>query len=187
MVWWIGGSSKIEQAIAQIARNSDRAIGIIAAAVLEEHITNAIKKRWRDSPKVADGLLQIEGPLGNFGPKIDLVFLMGLISPEGHQDMKIIKKIRNKFAHNLEVDTFETPLIKGWCFELSHFEKFVLKDEEMRGPNPAGKIFGVAGMNEKLQQPKGRYLVAVQLYSMLFGADWSGIYMPPVTLPTPIY
>ena len=34
MVWWVGGSKTIEEAIQQIERNSDRAIGIIAAAML---------------------------------------------------------------------------------------------------------------------------------------------------------
>ena len=33
MVWWVGGSKTIEEAIQQIERNSDRAIGIIAAAM----------------------------------------------------------------------------------------------------------------------------------------------------------
>ena len=98
MVWWVGGSKTIEEAIQQIERNSDRAIGIIAAAMLEEHITNAIKRRWHESPATVRRMLQVDGPLGNFGPKIDLVFLMGLISPEGHRDMTLIKKIRNKFA-----------------------------------------------------------------------------------------
>src|SRR6202035_1300875 len=106
MVWWVGGSKPIEEAIKQIERNSDPPIGIIAAAMLEEHITNAIKRRWHESPAMVRRMLQVDGPLGNFGPKIDLVFLMGLISADGHHDMILIKKIRNKFAHYLDVDTF---------------------------------------------------------------------------------
>jgi DNA-binding MltR family transcriptional regulator len=187
MVWWVGGSKTIEEAIQQIERNSDRAIGIIAAAMLEEHITNAIKRRWHESPAMVRRMLQVDGPLGNFGPKIDLVFLMGLISADGHHDMILIKKIRNKFAHYLDVDTFETPVIKGWCFDLKHFQNFVYTDTEISGPGRPKKIFGSAGMDARLQTAKGRYLVAIQVYSMIFGPDWPGAYLPPISLPAPLY
>jgi hypothetical protein len=83
MVWWVGGSKTIQEAIQQIERNSDRGVAIIAAVMLEEHITNAIKRRWRDSHATVGRMLRVDGPLGNFGPKIDLVFLMGLISAGG--------------------------------------------------------------------------------------------------------
>ena len=55
--------------------------------------------------------------------------------------------------------------------------------------NPTGharKIFGTAGMDEKLKTQKGRYIVAVQVYSILFGADVFD-YIPPPNIPTPIY
>jgi hypothetical protein len=112
---------------------------------------------------------------------------MGLISPEGHQDMILIKKIRNKFAHYFEVDGFETPEINGWCFGLKHFENFVLTDAEMQGAPKARKIFGVAGMDAKLKTPKGRYITAIQFYSMIFGPEWPGAYMPPINKITPLY
>jgi hypothetical protein len=185
MVWWIGGSETVAEAIRQLERNSDRAVGIIAAAMLEEHITNAIKRWWHDSPATVRRMLQVEGPLGNFGPKIDLVFLMGLISEQGHHDLTLIKKVRNKFAHYLDVDTFETPIIRNWCFDLRHFENFVLTDEELRGPAPPRKILGRSGMDKQLRTAKGRYIVAVQLYSMVFGPDWRDINTPAATRPTP--
>jgi DNA-binding MltR family transcriptional regulator len=187
MVWWVGGSDTIADAIRQLERNSDRAVGIIAAAMLEEHITNAIKRRWRDAPVAAQRLLQIDGPLGNFRPKIDLVFLMGLISPEGHQDMRLITKVRNRFAHYLDVDTFETPIIKGWCFDLKHFQNFVLTDAEMAGAPKGKKIFGVGGMDQLLTTAKGRYLTAIQFYCMIFGPEWPGVYMPPIIKQVPLF
>jgi DNA-binding MltR family transcriptional regulator len=187
MVWWIGGSDKIAKALEQLGRSSDRAIAIIAAAIMEEHITEAIKRRWQDAPAVIRRMLQTEGPLGNFGPKIDLVFLMGLISPEGHRDMTLIKKVRNKFAHYLDVDDFNTPVIKGWCFDLKHFENFVLTDAEMAGAPKGRKLFGQAGMDERLRTAKGRYITAVQFYSLIFGPEWPGVYMPPIVKPTPLF
>ena len=132
-------------------------------------------------------MLRVDGPLGNFGPKIDLVFLMGMISPEGHEDMILIKKIRNQFAHYFEVDDFDTPIIKGWCFGLKHFENFVLTDAEMQGAPKGRKMFGIVGMDAKLKTPKGRYITAVQFYSMIFGPEWPGVYMPAIVKPTPIF
>jgi len=101
--------------------------------------------------------------------------------------MTLIKKIRNEFAHHLDVDTFETPIIKGWCFNLKHFQNFVYTDAELSGPGRPKKIFGSAGMDVQLQTAKGRYLVAIQVYSMIFGPDWPGAYLPPINLPAPLY
>jgi DNA-binding MltR family transcriptional regulator len=187
MVWWIGGSNEIAEAIAQIPRNSDRAVAIIAAAILERHITAAIKRRWRTAPNTSSSMLATEGPLGNFGPKVDLVYLMGLISAEAHADLKAIKKIRNKFAHYLDVDDFESQAIKSLSQNLTHFENFVLKDDERSGPNPPRKLFYVVGTDAYIQTAKGRYITAVQVYSMIFGPDWDGVYLPPVNIPTSIY
>jgi DNA-binding MltR family transcriptional regulator len=188
MVWWIGGNDEIHKAIQRLETESDRSVGIVAAAILEGHITSAIKRRWHDHPVTIQRMLQIDGPLGNFGPKIDLVFLMGLISPEAHHDLTLIKKVRNKFAHYFDVEGFDTPVIKGWCFDLRYFEKFVLTDAEMQGaPKGTRKLFGSVGIDEKLKTAKGRYLTGVQFYSMLFGPEWPGVYMPPVVKPTPIF
>jgi DNA-binding MltR family transcriptional regulator len=186
MIWFVGGSDEIYRAIQKIETDSDRAVAIVAAAILETHITNAIKRRWREDEK-ADWMLRADGPLGSFGPKIDLVFLMGLISPEGHRDMTFIKKIRNEFAHELTVEDFNTPLIKSWCFDLKHFQNFVLTDAEMAGAPKKGKIFGRAGMDAELKTAKGRYLTAVQFYSMIFGPEWPGVYMPPINKLTPLF
>lgn len=188
MVWFVS-SDTVHSAIRQLEHNSDRGIAIIAAAILEEHITNQIKRRWCDAPATVRRMLHVDGPLGNFGPKIDLVFLMGLVSPEAHQDMVLIKKVRNKFAHYLDVDNFESPVIRGWCFDLKHFENFVFKDEEMKIGAPAipKKIFGVAGITEQLKTAKGRYMVAIQVYSILFGPDWPNTYLPRTAIPSPIY
>lgn len=188
MVWWIGGSEEIHKAILKLGSESDRAVAIIAATILETHITNAIKRRWHESPTVVDRMLRTDGPLGNFGPKIDLVFLMGLVSAEGHHDMVLIKKVRNRFAHYLDVESFETPLIKSWCLSLKHFENFVLTDAELQGaPKGKGKLFGTVGMDATLKTAKGRYITAVQLYSMIFGPEWPHVYMPPITKPTPLF
>jgi DNA-binding MltR family transcriptional regulator len=188
VVWWIGASNKIAAAVRQIGENSDRGVAIIAAAILEERLNDAIKRRWVDSPTAVQRMLQVDGggPLGSFGPKIDLVYLMGLISADGHKDMKIIKKIRNKFAHYIDVDTFETPTIKNWCFDLKHFQNFVMTDAELQGAPIPKKLFGVVGMDANLQIAKERYIVAAQVYSALFGGDQSP-YLPPVDIPTPLY
>jgi hypothetical protein len=127
MAWWIGASKEIADAIEQLERSSDRAVAIIAAVILEQYITAAIRRRWCNNSKVAEAMLRVDGALGNLGPKIDLAHLMGLISVDGHKDMTLIKKIRNRFAHYLDVDTCDAPLIKGWCCDLTHFEHFVLK------------------------------------------------------------
>jgi hypothetical protein len=184
MVWWIGGSEVIGSAIRQLEQSSDRAVAIIAATILETHLTTAIKTRWQPHPITIGRMLQPEGPAGSFGAKIDLALLMSLISFNGHHDLTIIKKIRNRFARHLEVDNFETPEIRQRCFELKHFTKFVLTDAELQGPTTTAKLFGSAGMDAKLQNSKERCIVAVQAYSVIFGYQ---LLRPPMQLIQPIY
>lgn len=186
MVWFFR-SKTVGEGIRQLEKNSDRGVAIIAASILEEHITSQIKARWCNAPTTVKRMLQPEGPLGSFGPKIDLIFLMGVVSAQAHQDMVLIKKIRNRFAHHLDVEDFESPMIKAWCFDLQHFTNFVYTDEEMGGAGVPRKLFGAGGMNDRLKTSKGRYIVAVQVYSLILTPSMPSNYVPPPNLPTPFY
>jgi hypothetical protein len=62
----------------------------------------------------------------------------------------------------------------------------VLTNCELSGLAPPKKLFGITGMDEKLKTPGGRFIVAVQVYSVLFGAVFTA-YLPPPNVPSPIY
>jgi hypothetical protein len=55
--------------------------------------------------KVFDG----QGLLGPIASKIDMAKALGLIDTGMHKNAKLIARVRNRFAHNLEIDSFSHP------------------------------------------------------------------------------
>lgn len=95
----------------------DRAIVILGASFLDytlEHILLGFFPT--DEPKV-NTLLNFDQPLGTFGNRVRMIYCLGLIDKVIKDDLKLIGKIRNKFAHDLDA-SFENDQIKSWCEKL---------------------------------------------------------------------
>src|SRR5262250_3050373 len=74
---------------------SDRAIGIIAAGLVEIHLTNLIKSAFIDDTVAQDRMFNsANSPLGSFAAKIRLAYLMGMISEELHKELDNMRHIR---------------------------------------------------------------------------------------------
>lgn len=94
---------------------SDRATAIVAAAIVEERLTAAIKSKLHRDKTIVNHIFRTSGPLGSFSAKIDLGFLIGLYSKEAHSDFEIIKDVRNEFAHRVHAISFSSPRIYDLC------------------------------------------------------------------------
>jgi DNA-binding MltR family transcriptional regulator len=66
-------------------------------------------------------LFEFNQPLGNFSNKINIAFCLGLINKLVKKDLDLVRKIRNKFAHDL-FTSFEDSQIKSWSKELKFHE-----------------------------------------------------------------
>jgi hypothetical protein len=113
---WIYMSKKegaeIREAIREIERSpSDRAAAIIAGAFVEDHLTTAIQVRMHQDRKILQDIFRPSGPLGNFGTKIALAFLMGIYSGKARRELDTIRVIRNEFAHKLASRDFSNQRI----------------------------------------------------------------------------
>jgi hypothetical protein len=101
----------------------DRVAAILAASILEERLTDALKSRWHDvkmrGEQLLDKLFSYLGPLGSFGNKIDIGFAIGLYSESTLRDFHTIRRIRNKFAHKISPRDFEAQEIKHLTSNLS--------------------------------------------------------------------
>ena len=94
---------------------SDRAAAVLAAAFLDEQIKSLIEDFFVDDSKEVDRLLGINRPLGGFSSRIHVAFCMGLLSRDELHDLRIIRDIRNKFAHRLHGLTFEDEWVRQKC------------------------------------------------------------------------
>jgi hypothetical protein len=131
MPWMIPGkpglsdseNDALAQAFVDIESSPDRAVGIVAAAFVEDRIAEAIKSRLHQDTALLDDTFRSSGPLGSFAAKIDMAFLMGLYSKDTWKDLGAIRKIRNEFAHNVLADSFEAGRVRDWANSLTFGER----------------------------------------------------------------
>jgi len=90
---------------------SPRAAVIISAAFLDSLLHDLLLNFLIDDPKSVDQLIGSEkqsfAPLASFGSRISACFCLGFLSKAEYDDLKIIQKIRNKFAHKLHGFSFD--------------------------------------------------------------------------------
>ena len=125
-------SRTFHDVITEIETGSPRAIAIVAGAFVEDHLTRVLRWRLVRSPiksgvNLQDNMLRSGGALGDFGNKINLAYLIGLISKDAWKELDTIRLIRNRFAHQLEVNNFGVQQIEAWCDNLSLWEKIKIK------------------------------------------------------------
>lgn len=96
---------------------SGRAIAIVGGAFLETMLEHILLAFLPENGKESARLMEVNQPLGNFSNKISMCYCLGLIESIIRHDLNIIRKIRNKFAHNLHV-SFDDEEIRSLCAEL---------------------------------------------------------------------
>jgi hypothetical protein len=83
---------------------------LLASAILDQKLRTAILKKLKPGlsnnkqERIFDGF----GPLSEFAAKIEIAYALGQINDEIYGKMRIIKDIRDKFAHSPKESTFFT-------------------------------------------------------------------------------
>ena len=72
-----------------------------------------------DDEKEVQKLLRPDQTLGTYGGKTRLAYCLGLIGHNVRNDLQLIGKIRNKFAHDLYA-SFENSDIQSWTASLEY-------------------------------------------------------------------
>jgi DNA-binding MltR family transcriptional regulator len=96
-----------EDEVAFFEHNPERGVAIALPAIIENHLTAILKVAMRPDGRIWNDLFSSHGPLGNFGIKIRLAYMLGLIESTRLKDLTIITKIRNEFAHKISIKTFD--------------------------------------------------------------------------------
>lgn len=117
----------------ELEQQTDRGAAIIGSAFLEARLEEAIRSRLVGTGEPVDALFQGDAPLATFRAKIDMGFAVGLYAQKIHRDLNLIRKIRNKFAHQFGAIAFSTPDIASQCSEL-WLPKNILNYGEESGP-----------------------------------------------------
>src|SRR5258708_4165837 len=123
MLWYGRDEYRIDpSAFEQLTNDSDRAVSLVAAAIVEQRLEEVIKFWFEKDAKIQEKLFQPSGALGSFSVKIDLAYLMGIITSAGLDDLARMKNIRNDFAHKLDIAVFKLPTVADRCSNLTLVE-----------------------------------------------------------------
>ena len=109
---------KLSESIQSIMVTAERGMAISGVAKLDDCLKQLLRAFFINNEKACDALLDEPGPVSTFGARIELAFVLGLISGNERNTFNLIRKIRNDFSHGSDERSFQTPPIKDRCLNL---------------------------------------------------------------------
>jgi DNA-binding MltR family transcriptional regulator len=91
-----------------------RAAGVMWAALVDNRIDKLFEMALRPDKKVRDELFRAGGALGNYAVKVRLAYMLGWFGRDFYEDLLLISKIRNRFAHDIDAKDFADQSIDNW-------------------------------------------------------------------------
>ena len=138
----------------EMQNESPRAAVIIASAFLDSQVRKLLEKFLVDDKKAVEKLIgsekEIETPLSSFGARISTAYCLGLISKNEYNDLLTIKKIRNKFAHEMHGYTFDDQKIIDWCKDLKLAREITEVDSHINNSHPSLFLLSVFQLTNRL-------------------------------------
>lgn len=140
---------------------SDRACAILGAATLDAMLEDLLR---RGLSCQHDALLGKMGPLGTFSSRIAITRALEWISAAAYQDLEIIRRVRNQFAHATDLGlSFSTQSVADRCQTLRIAEAFVRGfDAAIADPGPRFSPAVFRAMQKKFEGPRWRFELSVQ-------------------------
>ncbi len=96
-----------------LSKESDRGAVLISASFLDEALEALLRARFSiRHPKSKSSirpLFNAFGPLSTFSAKVTICYATDLIAKWIYEDLEIVRKLRNKFAHSVGVARFDLP------------------------------------------------------------------------------
>lgn len=124
-----------------IDKESARGKVLVSTGFLEEQLKQILLAFMLESQQAEDLVEGGNAPLGTLSSRISACFALGLINQHEHDDLHLIRKIRNDFAHDIHT-TFETESVVNRCRELHYSAKDV--PGEKNPIRPEGKFHSAA-------------------------------------------
>lgn len=104
---------------------SDRGCALFAASFIDEALATLLKASLVSDNKRDQALFNGTALLTSFSSRILMSFYLGKLPAACRQDLEIIRRIRNEFAHRANSISFSDPAIASRCNEL----RFSLRDK----------------------------------------------------------
>ena len=104
--------------LTELQAETDRGLALVAAAVLDDKLRAVLIAFFVENTTASKLLDSGNAPLGTLSARADACVALGLIDEFEHQEITLVRKVRNEFAHGLHGTTFQTEPIRGYCSSL---------------------------------------------------------------------
>lgn len=126
--------------------HDDRGLVLTIAAFAEDTLELLLLNYLRE-PKQAKELVNgFNAPLGTFSARIKAAYVFGLVRKDGYQTLEILRKIRNRFAHNWDGVSLDRQDIESLINQFSPSRR----EEYGAGESETGKASGRGRLIEKV-------------------------------------
>lgn len=145
---------------------NERAEAITLPVLLENTLEALLRLSLRSDATIANEMFRPSGPLGNFGTKVRMAYMIGILAREPMEDFFAISKIRNRFAHDPDVKDFEHADIIEIVARM-HITK-TLKEMIATEPDESADAFAQSlyfVLSNQLDTNKGFFREGIRLYT----------------------
>lgn len=94
---------------------TERGVPLTAAAMLDDTLNEILENFFADNSESQRLLSGFNAPLGTFSSRISACYALALIGDDEYQELTTVRKIRNKFAHRWESNSFEDDSVRNLC------------------------------------------------------------------------
>lgn len=114
----------------EMENGTDRACALVAVSGVSNDLKPLISTKLRGlSEAEMDALFEGRGaPMQDFRSRIDMAYALRLIDKKVRDNLHILRRIRNAFAHSPSSLSFDHPLVAAECKKLILFRKYGQKD-----------------------------------------------------------
>jgi hypothetical protein len=117
-----------------LSQHTEAGNALVVAGIVEDWLEKLLLAKGRTiSNKTAKRIFEGMGPLSSFSGKIDVAYLFELIDKDVARDLRVIKDIRNKFAHTTQFVHFQSEHIAKDCQNLTTWRADKANEECYRG------------------------------------------------------
>jgi DNA-binding MltR family transcriptional regulator len=106
-----------------LKHESDRGAVLVGAAMLDESLARLLRAAFISKEPVQkksiSKLFGPNGPLSSFWAKLHLANVLGLLHSSLHSDLEVFRKLRNRFAHQMEPADFVDTTVRHLASLLS--------------------------------------------------------------------
>jgi DNA-binding MltR family transcriptional regulator len=129
-----------------LQEHDDRSMVLNMAAFAEDTLELLLLAYLREAKQAKELVNGFNAPLGTFSSRIKAAYVLGLLQKDSYETLEILRKIRNKFAHNWEGVSLDREDIEGLIAQLSRSRIETLAEAQSEDYNATAR----ARLNHKI-------------------------------------